>query len=698
MVRHRRSSHHRSIHDIPDLVRLWLLRLLVPLNAQQEFIRDHGFANDIAAEAIGLGEWVFASSREFDPRQARAALRKLYEDAERQLAHSRAPADLTQNLTRLAGLVGLSPIDCRIVEFAVLIHSERLLDDAADWLGSLSSVKVYHALSILLDLPEADIRAALSAHGLLARSGLVKVDHHQMGVLRAKLELLSSHFANRMLSTELDPLALLRDTVTPSAPPNLTIEDFDHLAPSLNLLRPYLQQAAHHHRRGVNVFLYGPPGTGKTQLTRVIAQELGCQLFEIASEDEDGDPVDGEHRLRAFRAAQSFFAQRDVLILFDEVEDVFNDGNSLFGRKSTAQTRKAWINRMLEDNPVPALWLSNSIACLDPAFVRRFDMIIELEVPPRKQRERILRRICGDLLPADSIARIVAAESLAPAVIARAASVVNTIRESLPANEVPRAVERLIGNTVEAQGHEPLKLSGASVLPDFYDPAFINATVDLAAIAEGLAQSKSGRLCLYGPPGTGKTAFGRWLAGHLGMPLHVKRASDLLSMWVGGTEKNIARAFLEAEQEAALLLLDEVDGFLQDRRGARAPWEVTGVNEMLTQMESFPGVFIASTNLMKGLDQAAFRRFDLKIEFDYLKPEQSQALFQKYCAALGIEGDLDAVQSRLAKLSVLTPGDFAAVARQHRFRPLPTPTAFVVGLEEECALKAEERKAAIGFI
>ena len=84
-------------------------------------------------------------------------------------------------------------------------------------------------------------------------------------------------------------------------------------------------------------------------------------------------------------------------MVFDEVEDVFNDGGGLFGVKSTAQRCKAWINRMLEDNPVPTLWLSNSIGCLDPAFIRRFDMVIELPVPPRAQRERIIRDACTDL-------------------------------------------------------------------------------------------------------------------------------------------------------------------------------------------------------------------------------------------------------------------------------------------------------------
>lgn len=77
--------------------------------------------------------------------------------------------------------------------------------------------------------------------------------------------------------------------------------------------------------------------------------------------------------------------------------------------------------------------------------------------------------------------------------------------------------------------------------------------------------------------------------------------------------KNIASAFSEAERDNAVLLIDEVDSFLRDRRDAKASWEVTQVNEMLTQMEQFQGVLIASTNLIEGFDQAALRRFDLKL-------------------------------------------------------------------------------------
>lgn len=59
---------------------------------------------------------------------------------------------------------------------------------------------------------------------------------------------------------------------------------------------------------------------------------------------------------------------------------------------------------------------------------------------------------------------------------------------------------------------------------------------------------------MHGVPGTGKTAYARWLAAEMNRPLLVKRASDIISMWVGGTEKNLAHAFAQAEREHAVLL------------------------------------------------------------------------------------------------------------------------------------------------
>ncbi len=697
MAVRRRSGYRRTPSDMPAIVRLWLLRLLVPLGGHREFMNLHGFGNEALAEALGLGHWVGPSPRDFDPKAARSDLRKLYQTAEHESAKARVPSCLSHNVARLSQLVGLSGTDCRILEFAVLIQTEQLLDDTADCLGQMSSVKVFHALSALLGLPEHEVRASLSAQGILARSGLVSISRSGTATLRGKLDLLSDNFADHIISSDADPVSLLRDTVAPSSPAQLGLADYEHVAPSLSVLRPYLRRAIATGRKGVNVFLHGEPGTGKSQLAKVLAKEHDCELFEVASEDVDGYPVHGELRLRAFRAAQSFFAQRRALIVFDEAEDVFNDGDGLFRRKSTAQTRKAWINRMLEENAVPTLWLSNSIEGLDPAFIRRFDMVFELPVPPRRQRERILHEACSDLLDAPGIARIAESEVLAPAVVSKAASVVRSIRNELGDIGAAGAFELLIGNTLEAQGHRPIRQNDPNRLPEIYDPAFIHADSDLARVADGLMKSRSGRLCLYGPPGTGKTAYGRWLAEQLGAPLLVKRASDLMSMWLGESEKNIACAFRQAERDGALLLIDEIDSFLQDRRGAQHSWEFSQVNEMLTQMESFAGVFLASTNLMEGLDQAALRRFDLKVKFDFLTPGQAAKLMRRYCDTLAIPEPSPEHMARLGRLQKLTPGDFATVIRQSRFRPITAPAALIAALEAECAAK-EGARSAIGFL
>lgn len=138
--------------------------------------------------------------------------------------------------------------------------------------------------------------------------------------------------------------------------------------------------------------------------------------------------------------------------------------------------------------------------------------------------------------------------------------------------------------------------------------------------------------------------------------------------------------------------------FLQDRNRSQHSWEITGVNEMLTRMEAYNGVFIASTNRLEDIDSAALRRFDLKVKFDALKPPQAWKLLLNYCQSLGLPEPDAEWQAVLHKLDGLTPGDFAVLARQHKFRPIHDVRTLIAALAAECALKEPYKRLPIGFV
>lgn len=455
-------------------VELWLLRLLILLGCHRKFILDEHYSDDDLAALFHL-----PCAIDFDGIAAYQQLVTRHQEAEENSCHYTLPQPLANNVDQLAELIELNAVERELLIFVIFLQNNYLLNDACDMLGSeLNPLRFYRCLSVLLALPESEIKAALSSEGTLIQTGLITIDKSYKNCLESKLEPLSKAFSVHLMCDTNSPIEWLRDMMLPSPPPQLTLSNYSHLKKDLDLLLPYLERCVRDRKKGVNVFIYGIPGTGKTQITRLLAKHLNCPLYEVSCEDSDGDSVDGEQRLRTVRTAQAFLKNTASLLLFDEVEDVFGSHQFHQGRFH-AQTRKAWVNHLLEDNAVPTFWLCNDIHTVDHAFIRRFDWVLEMPIPPRQERENIIRHHCSELLDERAIKKLATCEALAPAVLTRAMGVMNTLKEDFAPSILSEGLHQLMNNTLVAQGHKGIFNQNASVLPECYDPNLINCDADL---------------------------------------------------------------------------------------------------------------------------------------------------------------------------------------------------------------------------
>ena len=612
-----------------------------------------------------------------------------------------------QNIDVLGRLLQLNAAERALLLYGTLARYQRELRGALVEFKVNTAQEAFAAIAEVAGVDPHEVAEALRAGSRLERVGMIEnlIAEHNITDL-SDLMKVSEQLPPVLMRAYGGPQDLMAVFTRPVAPSPLQRADFDFIAEDVGILATLLRHAVTQGQPGVNVLIYGPPGTGKTELAKVAAREAGLTLYEVEYADRDGNALTGRDRYRSLQISQVFLkASREVALLFDEVEDVFphlsGDAAHLMARLDAALevpapmavNGKAWVNQILESNPVPVLWITNRIEHIDPAFRRRFQYHLELTSPPPGARLGLVRKALEELPVPDGFAeRLAERRGLTPAQVRTAVRFARLAGGEAAADAV--ANERLVSRQLL---HADKALGLVDVSPQAR-PATTRYSLDLIhcecrfalpRLIEALRRRGLGTLCFHGPPGSGKTALAEHIAAELQRPLMVRLASDLMSKYVGETEQHMARMFEAAAAEGAVLLLDEADSFLRSRRMAERHYEVSEVNEMLAGMERHAGLFICTTNAFDDLDEAALRRFSFKIRFKPLRPDQRLTMFER---ELGLPPD-ESQADRLRSLDALTLGDFAAVRQQAEILgEALSPDEFLTLLEAEHRVKPDVRQ------
>lgn len=597
------------------------------------------------------------------------------------------PSALRRRLELVGRLFDIDAVGVSMLEWLYMKEASSL---AGDLFRVIERVVSRPALGLAIPSGHSvqAIERRLGGWGALKQHGLI--DHQRLSRLET-LPDLTQDAINLLSQSVRTPADARRALLGQPLDVNLNWDDFQHMGEERKFVADLMAGSLAQGERGVSVLLYGLPGTGKTEFSKTLAARMGTELFAVGEADEYGGTPHPNERLASIRMAQSLLRHHgDAALLIDEAEDVLAGRDTLpmlFQRRLGGERRngRVFLHRLLENSPAPMLWICNDIGAIDAAVLRRFSYVLEVQPPSKRTRQRVWMRSLAQhgFNDCETLATRCAQLPVTPGIAGQA------VRSARIAGRGAEAIEQVTRQLGSVVAGKPLPRPREDTTR--FSPELICCDQDMVELTGRLARLPEPcfSLCVEGPPGTGKSAWVRYLAEQMDMEVRLRRASDLLSMFVGGTEANIARAFAQAQAAGELLIFDEADSFLQDRRGAQRSWEVTGVNEMLTWMETHPLPFACTTNLMDAVDPAAMRRFTFKLRFDHLDPTRVRAAFERF---FGVDWP------KVVPLpSQLAPGDFAVVKQRARIKGVEDPVRLSQMLAEECRHKPQ-RTRGMGFL
>ena len=623
---------------------------------------------------------------------------------------TKADRDYQKKIAKIESMFSLNKLETKILGLIFLIDSycccKLLFDEQLDLNNS------YQILAAIYETSISNVKESLDK---LVSYGLVCAcrDYHL------------SSFANKILSSDnknvIDEAFKFNGSDT-----DLRSDEIEKDKNKLALLRKLLSSKE---ISPVNILLYGDPGTGKSSIVGALAKELKLDVYSVNSDVDDNE----QDRRSKLLACQKITENKDnCLIVIDEAERLLNTSYEIRNSKD-----KAWLNDFLEQKQsAPKIWITNDVSEIDSAVKRRFNLSIKFSIKDVQKRLSIWKNIAQKYPKAKLTSRVISEFNkkyvTSPAVIEQSLKAACTLFEN--PKEIKNMLEcqlkanmtlnsqggycvpfgALFGNQDDADDVEQKKKEDPKRFSDFNKEAvcfkndidvFLSGCKKFSSIIKrGKSTNGMGTMLFYGPAGTGKTELSRFIGHEVNMKVKVVRASDILDMYVGQSEKNIAKLFYNLDIKNEILVIDEIDGLIFDRNGAKAQWQISQVNEFLTHLEECKGFVICTTNYIDKLDRAVLRRFSTKIEFTYANEKQKLALFETELLPLAHDKFTDEDKLRLSKIKYLTPGDFHVIKAMHTGifanENSLCNSVFLDELENEAKLKniEENQGKRIGFL